>query len=58
MNKKALTTTGLLVAVALFLAVHMFSSWVFRTSRIDLTENNLYTLSQGTKNILRELKEP
>lgn len=45
---------GAIVFVGVNTAVN---SW-FRTARIDLTENGLYTLSDGTKNILRNLREP
>jgi ABC-type uncharacterized transport system involved in gliding motility auxiliary subunit len=36
----------------------MLSSNVLRGLRFDLTENGLYTLSEGTRNILDELQEP
>lgn len=59
MNKKQLMTTGgLLIAVALFVAFNIFSNALFKSARLDLTDNNLYTLSQGTKNILQSLDEP
>ena len=57
-NKKALTTGGLVVAVVLLFAVNLFSNRLFTASRIDLTDNNLYTFSEGTKKILSELEEP
>jgi len=55
---KWLTTTGLLLAVALFLAINIASTAALKSARIDVTENALYTLSQGTKNILQNLEEP
>lgn len=58
MNKKALTTGGVLIAVLLLLAVNLFSNTLFTASRFDLTANNLYTFSDGTKKILSELDEP
>lgn len=58
MNKKILTTTGLLIAIALLLAVNITSDSLFRAARLDLTANQLYTLSEGSKNILAKLEEP
>ncbi|EDN68808.1 conserved hypothetical protein, secreted [Beggiatoa sp. PS] len=55
---KLLTTTGLLMAIALFLAVNILSDSALKSARLDLTENQLYTLSEGTKNILNTLEEP
>ncbi|RKZ90645.1 MAG: hypothetical protein DRR19_09420 [Candidatus Parabeggiatoa sp. nov. 1] len=58
MNQKMLTTGGLLIAIALLLAVNIISKDVFKSARLDLTENQLYTLSEGTENILKALEEP
>ena len=58
MNKKILTGTGLLMAMALFFALNLFSNAAFTSARVDLTEHHLYTLTQGTQNILEGLEEP
>ena len=58
MNKKALSLAGLLVALTLLFAVNILSSSVFTAARVDLTENHLFTLSDGTRNILAGLQEP
>ena len=47
----------LLLAVAFIIAV-IVSNALFKGVRIDLTKNNLYTLSDGTKRILRNIDEP
>lgn len=47
----------MLLAVAFIVAVSI-SNAVFKGWRIDLTENNLYTLSEGTKNLLEDIDEP
>ena len=57
-NIKTLSTSSVLIAIILLLAVNIFSNTAFTGSRIDLTENNLFTLSQGTRNILNNLEEP
>lgn len=56
--KKFLTTSGLLIGLALFVAVNILSNTTLKSLRLDLTENSLYTLSEGTKNILANLDEP
>jgi ABC-type uncharacterized transport system involved in gliding motility auxiliary subunit len=59
MNQKLLlTSTGLALALGLFLAVNIISNTAFKSTRIDLTDNKFYTLSQGTRNIVSNLKEP
>lgn len=47
----------LLLAVAFIIAV-IVSNELFKGVRFDLTENNLYTLSDGTKRILKNIDEP
>jgi ABC-type uncharacterized transport system involved in gliding motility auxiliary subunit len=49
---------GLIALAVLFLAVVMLSNMSLRGVRLDLTQNKLYTLSKGTQQVLRELKEP
>jgi len=52
-------STGALVALAvLFLALTMLSSVLFQGARLDLTENRLYTLSEGTVNLIESIEEP
>ncbi len=49
---------GLLTIFVLFLAFNVVSTAWLRGGRADLTENKLYTLSEGTLNTLKNLKEP
>jgi ABC-type uncharacterized transport system involved in gliding motility auxiliary subunit len=49
---------GLAALAVLFLGVVMLSNTVLRGMRIDLTQNRLYTLSPGTRQVLADLKEP
>lgn len=46
-----------LLGIAFIVAVSI-SNQVFRGWRIDLTENSLYTLSDGTRSLLQGLEEP
>ncbi len=48
-----------LVLIAIgFVAAVIVSNQLFKGVRIDLTENRLYTLSDGTKRILEKIDEP
>ena len=60
MNAKqtTLTSVSLLVLAVLFIALIMLSNIFLKGVRVDLTENNLYTLSDGAKNILSDIDEP
>ncbi|MFK7815005.1 MAG: GldG family protein [Gammaproteobacteria bacterium] len=57
-KSKSFTIIGLIVLIVLFLIVNMVSSTLFTNSRIDLTENELYTLTDGTRNIIKKIEEP
>jgi ABC-type uncharacterized transport system involved in gliding motility auxiliary subunit len=58
MKKTILSTTGLLLAALLFLGFNILAVAGLKSVRIDLTENRLYTLSQGTLNLLSGLQAP
>lgn len=55
---KTISYSGLLILAILFVLVNMISGNLFKSSRIDLTEDKLYTLSEGTLNILDSIQEP
>src|SRR5688572_18599211 len=56
--KKIFSITGLAVALVLFLVLNILTGAALKSARLDLTENELYTLSPGTRNILANLQEP
>jgi ABC-type uncharacterized transport system involved in gliding motility auxiliary subunit len=59
MHKKSVYSIGSLILLAvLFIAINMLSGNLLRGFRFDLTENSLYTLSEGSRNILDSLQEP
>lgn len=58
MNRQALTFTGLIIAAVLFFAVNILSDGLFRSARLDLTQSRLFTVSEGTRNVLASLEEP
>ncbi len=56
--KNVYSATGLVLLAILFLALTILSGAALRGMRVDLTEQGLYTLSEGTVNILEGLDEP
>ncbi|WP_316978729.1 GldG family protein [Shumkonia mesophila] len=46
------------MAVILFVCVNVLSETTLRSARLDLTENKLFTLSQGTREVLAAIDEP
>jgi ABC-type uncharacterized transport system involved in gliding motility auxiliary subunit len=58
LNRKTLTGSALSLLAVLFVAVVLISNTLFRGARLDLTQGSLYTLSEGTRNILGKLDEP
>ncbi|WP_333687916.1 GldG family protein [Methylococcus capsulatus] len=58
LNRKTLSGSALAVLAVLFVSLTLISNALFRGVRLDLTENSLYTLSDGSRNILAKLDEP
>ncbi len=57
-SQRRLSSISLLLLALAFIAAVIVSNQLFRGWRIDLTENNLYTLSDGTKRVLDNIEEP
>ncbi len=57
-SQKRISIVSMAAIVVLFFAVNIFSSAAFRHARLDLTEGKLFTLSDGTINILEAIEEP
>ncbi len=58
LNRQAVAGTSLLILALLFLAAVVLSGSLFRGARLDLTQNKLYTLSEGTQRVVSKLEEP
>ena len=58
MNKKVLFSSFGLAAIALILLLSVLVVSFLPSLRIDLTEDRLYSLSDGTRNILASLSQP
>lgn len=58
MNQRFINWSAIVLAAVLFFSVNIISDAMFGGSRIDLTERKLFTLSDGTRKLLGDLKEP
>lgn len=58
MSTKYKSSTGLVLLVIAFMAFTLMNNSLFSGVRLDLTENGLFTLSEGTKEILQTIDEP
>lgn len=59
MKQRILLGRGALLALALlFIGFTVLSTWLLRGWRLDLTENQLYTVAPGTQHIIQALPEP
>lgn len=52
------STVQILIAALVFLSVTVIEDRFFRGARLDLTEDRLYSLSTGTKDLLGDYDEP
>ena len=57
-RRNLFSVLGLIVIAMLFVGVVVLSSQLFRSVRVDLTQDRLFTLSDGTYQVLREIDEP
>jgi ABC-type uncharacterized transport system involved in gliding motility auxiliary subunit len=58
LKKPHLGATGLLLVGLLFIGVMLLANLLLRGARLDLTADKLYTISDGTERLVRNLKEP
>jgi len=57
-RKSHLGVGGLAIIGVLFIAIMILANFLLRGAQVDLTQDKLFTLSDGTKNIVDNLKEP
>ncbi len=57
-GSQKLAGVALILAVVAFVALNVLSNTIFSSARVDLTEEGLYTLSDGSKSVLGKLSEP
>jgi ABC-type uncharacterized transport system involved in gliding motility auxiliary subunit len=58
MKKSTLGAGALVIVGLLFVGIMLLANTLLRGAQLDLTQNKLYTVSQGTKNIVSNLEEP
>ena len=58
LDRNRLGIIGIALAIVLFLAVNILSGTLLTSMRLDLTEDRLFTLSDGTRRVLSEIEEP
>lgn len=58
MQHKLTSSVNLVLLVVVFFALVFVNNQLLSSARLDLTENQVYSLSQGSKQILKEIDEP
>ncbi len=58
MSRGLLSSAGLVLALVLVLALNVLAGNGLRTAQVDLTQDKLFTLSDGSRRILGSLAEP
>ena len=58
MDRKQITVSGIIVAAIFLFFVNILATSEIKTAQLDLTENKLFTLSQGTKEVVKGVDEP
>jgi ABC-type uncharacterized transport system involved in gliding motility auxiliary subunit len=57
-DRRKLTVVGVVLGLVLLIAVNVLTAALFSAARLDLTHDRLYTLSDGTRQVLHQLDEP
>jgi ABC-type uncharacterized transport system involved in gliding motility auxiliary subunit len=58
MQHKLASSVNLFLLVVVFFALVFVNNQLLSSARLDLTENQVYSLSQGSKEVLQEIDEP
>lgn len=58
MRRLMYSSVGLALIAVAFVGFNVLSNSLFKNTQLDFTEQKLYTLSSGTKQLLSELQEP
>jgi ABC-type uncharacterized transport system involved in gliding motility auxiliary subunit len=56
--RHALAWIGLALGAVILLSANLFAATAFRTVKADLTQQRLFTISDGTRAVLRNIDEP
>ncbi|WP_443643456.1 GldG family protein [Candidatus Levibacter sp. Uisw_134_01] len=55
---RTLIKLSIVLSILIFFSINIITNNMLASSRIDFTENKLYSLSDGTKSLLKNLNEP
>ncbi len=58
LSRRIYAITAIALAAIIFVALNIAADTSLTTQRLDLTQTGVYTLAQGTKHIIANLKEP
>lgn len=58
MQRKLTSSVNLVLLVVVFIALVFVNNQLLSSARLDLTENQVYSLSPGSKLVLKEIDEP
>ncbi|HKW82566.1 MAG TPA: GldG family protein, partial [Burkholderiaceae bacterium] len=58
MTKTIASARGIFFIGVLFVGITLLANTLLRNFKLDLTADHVYTISDGTKNIIKSLKEP
>jgi ABC-type uncharacterized transport system involved in gliding motility auxiliary subunit len=56
--RHTLAWIGLVLGAVILLSVNLFATTAFRSVKADLTQQRLFTISEGTRSVLRNIDEP
>src|SRR5262245_16352955 len=56
--RHTLAWVGLALGAIILLSVNLFAATAFRSVKADLTQQRLFTISEGTRSVLRNIDEP
>ena len=58
LSNRLLINISIICIIIAFVSINTLSNQLFNSARIDLTQDNLYTLNQGTYEVLENVNEP
>ena len=58
LSNKWLINLSIICIIILFISLNTLSNQLFNSARIDLTQDNLYTLNQSTYEVIENIDEP
>ncbi|MFM9940244.1 MAG: Gldg family protein [Hyphomicrobiaceae bacterium] len=58
LDRRTLAWGALALGAVLLLTFNLLTSLIFRSAKLDLTEDRLFTISNGTRSVLSRIEEP